>query len=115
MIFLSDAVYAAKFVYVIHMLKTPNFSTLICFDRIFCDITYTVNCCTENEAGRYGRFLAALLETVMKWHSDKESFERECSGYPGFITKFKVADRTSQSNADSETVDFENFRSILPL
>ena len=67
----SDAVYAAKFVYVIHMLKTPNFSTLICFDRIFCDITYTVNCCTENEAGRYGRFLAALLETVMKWHSDK--------------------------------------------
>ena len=97
------------------MLKTPNFSTLICFDRIFCDITYTVNCCTENEAGRYGRFLAALLETVMKWHSDKESFERECSGYPGFITKFKVADRTSQSNADSETVDFENFRSNLPL
>ena len=67
----SDAVYAAKFVYVIHMLKTPNFSTLICFDRIFCDITYTVNCCTENEAGRYGRFLAALLEIVMKWHSDK--------------------------------------------
>ena len=53
------------------MLKTPNFSTLICFDRIFCDITYTVNCCTENEAGRYGRVLAALLEIVMKWHSDK--------------------------------------------
>ena len=67
----SDAVYAAKFLGVIHMLKTPNFSTLICFDRIFCDITYTVNCCTENEAGRYGRFLAALLEIVMKWHSDK--------------------------------------------
>ena len=53
------------------MLKTPNFSTLICYDRIFCDITYTVTCCTENEAGRYGRFLAAMLETVMKWHADK--------------------------------------------
>ena len=67
----SDAIYAAKFVNVIHMLKTPNFSTLICYDRIFCDITYTVTCCTENEAGRYGRFLAAMLETVMKWHADK--------------------------------------------
>ena len=71
-LFSSDAIYAAKFVSVIHMLKTPNFSTLICYDRIFCDITYTVTCCTENEAGRYGRFLAAMLETVMKWHAERE-------------------------------------------
>ena len=31
----SDAIYAAKFVSVIHMLMTPNFSTLICYDRFF--------------------------------------------------------------------------------
>ena len=61
----SDATYAAKFVNIIHMLKTPNFSTLMNYDRIFCDITYTVTCCTENEAGRYGRFLSAMLEQVM--------------------------------------------------
>ena len=67
----SDAIYAAKFVNVIHMLKTPNFSTLIFYDRIFCDITYTVTCCTENEAGRYGRFLSVMLEQVMKWHADR--------------------------------------------
>ena len=47
------------------MLKTPNFSTLIYYDRVFCDITYTVTCCTENEAGRYGRFLSAMLEQVI--------------------------------------------------
>jgi hypothetical protein len=29
----SDASFAARFVSIIHMLKTPNFSTLICFDR----------------------------------------------------------------------------------
>merc|ERR1712142_573771 len=106
----SDAVYAAKFVSVIHMLKTPNFSTLICYDRIFCDITYTVTCCTENEAGRYGRFLAAMLETVMKWHAERETFERECSGYPGFITKFRVTDKSSGNETD--TVDFENYRHV---
>ena len=43
-----------------HNLKTPNFSTLICYDRIFCDITYTVTSCTENEANRYGRFLCRV-------------------------------------------------------
>ena len=30
----SDAIYCAKFVQIIHMLKTPNFSTLICLDRV---------------------------------------------------------------------------------
>merc|ERR1719228_1866828 len=107
-----DAAYAAKFVSVIHTLKTPNFSTLICYDRIFCDITYTVTSCTENEAGRYGRFLEAMLESVMKWHADKDLFERECSGYPGFITKFRVTDKSSSGNADNDTVDFENFRHV---
>ena len=30
----NEAIYCAKFVQVIHSLKTPNFSTLICFDRV---------------------------------------------------------------------------------
>ena len=40
LLFSSDAIYAAKFVCVIHMHKTPNFSTL------------TVICCSEHEANR---------------------------------------------------------------
>ena len=30
----SDAVYCAKFIHILHDLKTPNFSTLICCDRV---------------------------------------------------------------------------------
>ena len=30
----TDAIFCAKFVSIIHSLKTPNFSTLICFDRV---------------------------------------------------------------------------------
>merc|ERR1719508_197435 len=111
----SDAIYAAKFVSVIHMLKTPNFSTLICYDRIFCDITYTVTCCTENEANRYGRFLSSMLDTVMKWHADKEVFERECAGYPGFVTKFRQGVTTvtdGKTPNETDTVDYENYRHV---
>ena len=32
--------------------------------------------CTENEATRYGRFLAAMLEIVMRWHSERQIFEK---------------------------------------
>jgi len=110
----SDASYAAKFVEIIHSLKTPNFSTLICFDRTFCDITYTVTSCTENEASRYGRFLSSMLETASKWHKNKDIFEAECSGHPGFITKWKASndETTGSDKTHSDTVDFENYRHV---
>ena len=46
----------------------------------------------------------------MKWHADKSLFESEGSGYPGFITKFKVADKSAGDSTSNDTVDFENFR-----
>nr|KAI8727140.1 THO complex subunit 2-like [Biomphalaria glabrata] len=46
----SDAIYCGHFIQVLHNLKTPNFSTLITYDRVFNDITYTVTSCTDNEA-----------------------------------------------------------------
>lgn len=66
--------------------------------QIFCDITYTVTSCTENEAQRYGRFLAAMLGIVMGWHKSKEIFEKECVGYPGFVTKFRVTTADAQGD-----------------
>lgn len=105
-----DALYCAKFVHLIHCLKTPNFSTLLCYDRVFCDITNTVASCTENEANRYGLLLVSMLETVMRWHSDKAIFDKECANFPGFMTKFKGTDKTGDSSVDH--VDYENYRHV---
>lgn len=106
-LFASSVFFALQ---LMHNLKTPNFSTLICYDRIFCDITYTVTSCTENEANRYGRFLCAMLETVMHWHSSKKIFDEECANYPGFVTKFRVGNQPSETN---DHVDFENYRHVV--
>ncbi|CAH1128850.1 unnamed protein product [Ceutorhynchus assimilis] len=105
-----DAIYCAQFVHTIHMLKTPYFSTLLCFDRIFCDVTYSIISCTENEALRYGRFLYAMLEIVMKWHRSKDVFVKECANYPGFMTKFRVSNHTAD-NLDN--VGYENYRHVV--
>lgn len=105
-----DALYCAKFVNLIHSLKTHNFSTLLCYDRVFLDITNTVASCTENEANRYGLLLCSMLETVSRWHSDKAIFDKECASFPGFITKFKVATMNSDSAVDH--VDYENYRHV---
>lgn len=106
---MADAMYCAKFVHTIHSLKTSNFSTLLCYDRLFCDITYSVTSCTENEANRYGRFLNAMLETVMRWHSDKAIFEKECANYPGFVTKYRVSNQFSEA---CNLVGYENYRHV---
>ncbi|CAB4019215.1 Hypothetical predicted protein [Paramuricea clavata] len=103
----SDAIFCAKFVHMLHNLKTPNFSTLLCFDRVFSDISYTVTTLTESEASRYGRFLASMLEIVMRWHKDKKTYEKECGSYPGFVTVLRT------TNTDkAEHLDYENFRHV---
>ena len=83
--------------------------------QIFCDITYTITSCTENEAHRYGRFLAAMLEIVMRWHKSKEIFDKECVGYPGFVTKFRVATNDTPEDAKNskDHVDYENYRHVV--
>ncbi|CAF1371483.1 unnamed protein product [Rotaria sordida] len=71
-----DALYCAHFIRVIYDLVTPNFSTIICYDRLIYDISYSLASCSENEAIRYGRFLESLLESVMSWHGDKNKFDK---------------------------------------
>lgn len=58
---------------------------------------------------RYGRFLYAMLETVMRWHKSKELFDKECANYPGFVTKYRL----NNQHADSlDNVGYENYRHV---
>ncbi|KPJ16941.1 THO complex subunit 2 [Papilio machaon] len=105
----ADALYCAQFVHTVHALKTPNFSTLLCYDRLFCDIAYSVMSCTEGEAARYGTFLCQVLATAMRWHADRTAFHRECAHYPGFVTKYRVSNQFTEAN---DHVGYENYRHV---
>ncbi|XP_041075794.1 THO complex subunit 2-like [Polyodon spathula] len=106
-----DAVYCARFVELVHQQRTPNFCTLLCYDRVFSDIIYTVASCTENEARRYGRFLCCMLDTVTRWHSDRAIYEKECGNYPGFLTILRATGFDGGNKADQ--LDYENFRHVV--
>lgn len=45
----------------------------------------------------------------MRWHSEKAIFDKECSNYPGFVTKFRVSNQFSEAN---DMVGFENYRHV---
>lgn len=103
-----DAVYCAKFILTLHQLHIENFSTVLCYDRLLCDIKNLVAMCSENEASRFGRFLCAVLKDVMRFHSSQEIYNEECANTPGFITKF----RSSSEQHQSDKVHYENYRHL---
>ena len=76
--------------------------------QMFCDITYTVASCTEQEAHRYAQFLQGTLEMVMHWHASSEHYEKECAKFPGFVTRFRVSKMES-----NDYVDYENYRHVV--
>lgn len=93
-----DAVYSARFIIYLHELKVEDYSTIICLDRLLCDLTYMMGACTENEANHYGRFLASILKTTSHWHSDSVIYNEECEVYPGSIIKIENSDHISYDN-----------------
>ena len=96
-----DALYCDLFVQQMHKCNTPNFLVISYYDRVISDITCTLSCCTENEAGRYGRFLAETLAGLMRWHSDQALYDAECANHTGFA-----------ASKNGPAVSFENFRHL---
>ena len=82
---------------------------LLIFFQHFGDISWAITSCTENEAHRYGRFLNAILDDIMHWHSDKAVFDKECGSFPGFKTVF----RKESKNNVADQLDYENYRHVV--
>ncbi|KRX35724.1 THO complex subunit 2 [Trichinella murrelli] len=134
----ADAFYCVRFIEMCHLFKTPNFPTLVFFDRIFWDLSSAVACLSEYEASCYGRFICELLELLMSWHSDREKFNqaskpfilqcwmkiiifiiivmlfvfKECANHPGFITRIKAVGGSNNDHS-RDFVDYESFRHVL--
>ena len=68
---MTDALFCAQFVLMLHAQKTPHFSTLLFYDRVFSDISYTVTCCTENEKHFWSVYNPLIPniwpETLLSW------------------------------------------------
>lgn len=97
-----DANYSARFLFFLHELKVEDYPTIICLDRLLCDLTYMIGACTENEASHYGRFLCNLLKTTAHWHSSPTIYSEQCEQFPGSIINIENA----------QHITYENYRDI---
>ncbi|KAI9003416.1 transcription factor/nuclear export subunit protein 2-domain-containing protein [Hyaloraphidium curvatum] len=128
----TDAVYCAKFVFLIHKMGAANFSTIALLDRVssllrhappffgnlfnrqsLSDITIFVIGATENEARHYGRWLSEVLHTLHRWYLSRKLFEEEGrgpgEGLPGLVM---VSGRRGPDDKTPAPLDYAGFQRI---
>ena len=83
----TDAIFAGRFLRLMHSLGTRNFSSLTAYDKIVLDqVAPLVFSCTENEVRNYARFLLVILTDLNRWFKEEELYSKEAIGdnLPGF-------------------------------
>lgn len=72
----QDALFAARFILLLHELDVPNLSSIKLFTQTLACCVSTLPACTEVEAVNLGIFLREVLSQLMVW-SDGKTFEAE--------------------------------------
>jgi THO complex subunit 2 len=88
-----EAQFCAKFLFLLHSLGAPHFSTLSLLDSIFdglCGNGTLLSSLTEAESHCFGRFVHECLVVLQSWHLTREKYEREAVALhlPGFMKRW---------------------------
>lgn len=83
-----DAIYCARFVEKMQKLRVVGFETReiihqVRFTQLITGLVPCVYCSTEREAENLGFFFSSLFKILKEWE-DKQRFNEECLGTPGF-------------------------------
>lgn len=77
----NDALFAARFVRMLHTIGTPHLPTLAVYDILLTQhVAPTLFSATENEARNYARFLHGLLSDLHTWLHDEAAYTKDAIG-----------------------------------
>lgn len=111
----TDAMFAGKFIRLMHLNGARNFSSLTLYDRLFIEhVAPVIFSCTENEANSYARFIQVVLDDLMPWYKSQALFDKEVVGnnLPGF--QMRWGNRRGGELVPKEAMcSYEQFREVL--
>ncbi|PWN35879.1 uncharacterized protein FA14DRAFT_172477 [Meira miltonrushii] len=111
----TDAVFAARFIRIMHTNATYNFDTVKMYDKIFMEqIPALIFSTTENEARNLARFLQVIMTDLTAWFKDEKKFVSEAKGenLPGF--QIRWGERHGDEEVpDEDMMQFDQFKSII--
>ena len=85
-----DAIYCGEFIKMLHKLQLPTVNLLVLFHQITTFAPRWLAFTTECEAQRVGRFLAIIIEMLLRWRMSQNLYEKECLNHPGFRDNPKI-------------------------
>lgn len=111
----TDAVFAARFIRIMHTNATYNFDTIKMYDKIFMEqIPALIFSTTENEARNLARFLQVIMTDLTAWFKDEKKFTSEAKGknLPGF--QIRWGERHGDEEVpDEDMMQFDQYKSII--
>ncbi|MCO5583306.1 hypothetical protein L7F22_037216 [Adiantum nelumboides] len=111
----TDAVFAARFIRIMHTNATYNFDTVKMYDKIFMEqIPALIFSTTENEARNLARFLQVIMTDLTAWFKDEKKFASEAKGanLPGF--QIRWGERHGDEEVpDEDMMQFDQYKSII--
>jgi THO complex subunit 2 len=75
----EDAIYCCRFVFTMHNMETPRFSTLQFLDKFINAVSASLYCTTEDESSCLGLFLAQAWKKISEWRYNHEVYVHEIS------------------------------------
>eukprot|EP00668_Euglena_longa_P001221 GGOE01001446.1.p1 GENE.GGOE01001446.1~~GGOE01001446.1.p1 ORF type:complete len:1426 (-),score=509.98 GGOE01001446.1:91-4368(-) len=97
-----DAIYCGEFLKLIHQLRLQA-NLLLMTHQIISFAPTWLAFLTECEAQRVGKFLAIVLEMLLKWRVNSFLYEKECLSHPGF--------RDNPNNVKS-VISFKTYKQV---
>lgn len=111
----TDAVFAARFIRIMHTHATYNFDTVKMYDKIFMEqIPALIFSTTENEARNLARFLQVIMTDLTAWFKDEKKFTSEAKGanLPGFQIRWGER-HGDEEIPDEDMMQFDQYKSII--
>jgi len=79
----DDALYCAKFIFLLHEVETPGFHTLHLLDRMFLSMSKALFGTTEGEAANVSILFSEAWTIVSRWRYDEQAFKTQVVDKPG--------------------------------
>jgi THO complex subunit 2 len=114
-----DALFSAKYIFMVHKMNTPGFRTYKILARLFSEQQFiaTLFMLTEREARNLGIFFKEVLGQLKLWHSNKAVYIKEGAGpnndNPGFMPITGDGNVVEQDNQKSTPLDHADYQRLL--
>ena len=109
----TDAIYTIQYFRTLQYVNTPNYYTLLYYNKYITSILPMIYCVTEAEAGCIGHALCEMLSDICTYNNNMNIYNSECTKIGFHILDYQKGHNSDPTTTTTSTVEPVKYRSIL--